>query len=60
MSEPDSIYVQFSEDGAHIRKWSTEPFEGGVQFVRLPPVYRLDEIPSDVGKSETYRRPSGE
>jgi len=24
-----TIYVQFAEDGIHIRKWSHEPFEGG-------------------------------
>ncbi|MCU9611879.1 hypothetical protein OEK97_28645, partial [Escherichia coli] len=25
--------IQFTEDGQHIRKWSREPFEGGVGYV---------------------------
>lgn len=25
----DVIYVRWSDDGQHIRKWSREPFEGG-------------------------------
>lgn len=28
-----TIYIQFSDTGT-IRKWSCEPFEGGVQYVR--------------------------
>ncbi len=27
-----AIYVRFSDDGRHIRKWSFEPFEGGTYF----------------------------
>lgn len=27
-----TIYVQFSDCGQHIRKWSREPFEGGMPF----------------------------
>lgn len=27
------IYLQFSDSGENIRKWSREPFEGGVRFV---------------------------
>lgn len=23
------LFIQFSDDGQHIRKWSTEAFEGG-------------------------------
>ena len=26
---PDRIYMQWSDDGQHIRKWSREPFDGG-------------------------------
>lgn len=26
------IYVQFSDDGEHIRRWSREPFDGGEAF----------------------------
>lgn len=34
MSEaPTTIYVQWSDDGQHIRKWSHEPFDGGTAFV---------------------------
>jgi hypothetical protein len=28
------IYVQFSDCGQHIRKWSREPFESGEQFTK--------------------------
>jgi hypothetical protein len=27
------LYVQFSDCGQHIRKWSMEPFEGGVAYL---------------------------
>lgn len=30
---PTAIYVQWSDDGQHIRKWSHEPFEGSAAFV---------------------------
>lgn len=30
---PTAIYVQWSDDGQHIRKWSHEPFDGGIAFV---------------------------
>lgn len=34
MSEnPTAIYVQWSDDGQHIRKWSHETFDGGTAFV---------------------------
>jgi hypothetical protein len=26
------IYLQFSDCGQHIRKWSSEPFEGGARY----------------------------
>jgi hypothetical protein len=29
------IYLRFSDDGQHIRKFSREPFEGGVGFVEV-------------------------
>ena len=29
----DAIYVAFSDDGAHIRKWSREPFEEGQAYL---------------------------
>lgn len=28
-----TIYVLFSDDGQHIRKWSFEPFEAGVRYI---------------------------
>lgn len=31
-----AIYIVFSDDGQHIRKWSREPFEGGQAFRALP------------------------
>lgn len=30
----DRIYIQWSDDGQFIRKWSREPFEGGEAFSR--------------------------
>ena len=30
-----SIYIQFTTCGQHVRKWSREPFEGGVCFARV-------------------------
>ena len=30
---PTAIYVQWSDDGQHIRKWSHEPFDGSAAFV---------------------------
>lgn len=30
---PTAIYVQWSDDGQHIRKWSHEPFDGSTTFV---------------------------
>lgn len=27
-----TIYMQFSDDGQHIRKWSLEPFEAGTRY----------------------------
>ena len=32
MDAPRRIYVQYSDCGNHIRKWSREPFEGGVAY----------------------------
>lgn len=31
-SDAGAIYVQWSDDGQHIRKWSRGPFEGAVMF----------------------------
>lgn len=31
------MWVRWSDDGEHIRKWSREPFDGGVEFAALPP-----------------------
>lgn len=33
---PPRLYVQWSDDGAHIRKWSGEPFEGGAEYAAVP------------------------
>lgn len=30
---PTAIYVQWSDDGQHIRKWSHDPFDGSAAFV---------------------------
>lgn len=30
-----AIYVQFSDCGQHIRKWSREPFDGCTEYVNL-------------------------
>lgn len=35
------LYVQFSDDGRHIRRWSAEPFEGAV-------IYKLEHVPVEV------------
>lgn len=29
-----TIYIQFSDDGRHIRKWDRKPFEGAALFHR--------------------------
>jgi len=29
-----TIYIQFSDCGQHIRKWSRDPFDGGLCFAR--------------------------
>lgn len=29
-----TIYIRFSEDGRHMRKWSFEPFDGAITFTR--------------------------
>ena len=31
-----TIYIQYSACGDHIRKWSREPFDGGVAYVEAP------------------------
>ena len=31
-----TLYLTFSDDGEHIRKWSREPFEGAGEYVRAP------------------------
>jgi hypothetical protein len=31
---PDRIFITFSESGENIRKWSREPFDGALAFVR--------------------------
>jgi hypothetical protein len=33
MTDRPTIYIEFSDTGT-IRKWSCEPFEGGVEYVR--------------------------
>ena len=35
-----TIYIQYSDCGNHIRRWSREPFDGGVAYVALP----MDEL----------------
>ena len=42
------IHVQYSDCGEHIRKWSREPFEGGVAYEPAP-VWNtnMDEAPRD-------------
>lgn len=34
----DLMFVQFSDCGSHIRKWSRKPFEGGIEFSRFDKV----------------------
>lgn len=34
MTEPERIYVSFSDDGERIRKWSRAPFYGAVEYVQ--------------------------
>lgn len=28
-----AIYIQYSDDGRHIRKWSFEPFDAGTRYI---------------------------
>lgn len=39
MTLTTSLYVQFSDDLQHIRKWSREPFDGAIHYEakRFPP-----------------------
>jgi hypothetical protein len=37
-NNPEVLHVQFSDDGAHIRKWAREPFDGSSAFPRAPAV----------------------
>ncbi len=30
--EVQTIYIQFSDTGRHIRKWSLKPFDGAVKY----------------------------
>lgn len=30
--EAKTIYIQFSDTGRHIRKWSLKPFEGAIKY----------------------------
>lgn len=43
----DEIYIQFAErdltDGTHIRKWSTNPFDGGERYTR-PEASHIDQV----------------
>jgi len=32
----ETLYVQFSDYGQHIRKWSLEPFDGALAFAQPP------------------------
>ncbi len=32
MTDAPLIWVRFSDDGRHIRKWDFKPFEGGVRY----------------------------
>jgi hypothetical protein len=36
-----AIYVQFSDCGCHIRKWSMSAFDGSVEFVPASAVRRM-------------------
>lgn len=46
-NEPNPpIYVQFSDDGRHIRKWQFEPFEGGRCYLaRYEPTWENPDGP---------------
>jgi len=48
------IYLQFSDCGQHIRKWSAEPFEGCLAYLdRQATAARFDEIARDVASNPT-------
>lgn len=36
--EAKTIYIQFSDTGRHIRKWSLKPFEGAIKYEAQPVV----------------------
>lgn len=40
--EAERIYLQFSDDGAHIRKWSREPFEAAEYLAALTPAVEVE------------------
>lgn len=37
MTQTTPIYMQFSDDGQNLRKWSFKPFDGAYQFAGSPP-----------------------
>ena len=43
--ESPCIYIQFSDDGQHIRKWTRRPFDGAIAF---------QPVPSDMSDYETF------
>jgi hypothetical protein len=42
-----TIYIQFSDCGEHIRKWSREPFDGGAAYVEGPVWLPIESAPKD-------------
>lgn len=48
---PTAIYVQWSDDGQHIRKWSHEPFDRGTAFVDAD---ELIALRVEVSRLRTY------
>ncbi len=42
-----TIHLQFSDCGNHIRKWSREPFDGGVAYVEAPVWRGIESAPKD-------------
>ena len=51
-AHPPALYLTFSDDGAHIRKWSREPFDGAGEYVRAPVCAKphLEFRPDDKGR----------
>lgn len=51
--EAAKIYVRFSDDGRHIRKWAFDPFEDGSAFARVS--LAKPQIPDGIDKLDFAR-----